>query len=228
MRDAARRNFNAGGAGRTPRESWISAEALSAVVMVIRAFGWDDSARVSTGAPAESGLDSRTVSAVVVGFAALRDFNAGFGDWAPREAGSFAFTGSATVEVIRTVNRDADALLGQRAEGKSGLERGADSAAIVRGTAVGDFDACAASGAPGIGGISALTNTTIIVILGTFDRYLSASEVRRKKRIRTPTKRRKQAQTISAKIVELAADRNINAGVGLGTQRLAGWAELDA
>ena len=66
------------------------------------------------------------------------------------------------------------------------------------------------------------------MILGTFDRYLSASKVRRKKRIRTPTKRRKQAQTISAKIVELAADRNINAGVGLGTQRLAGWAELDA
>jgi hypothetical protein len=60
-------------------------------------------------------------------------------------------------------------LIGERAEGESGLQGEALSTVVVGGAAVRDSDALVGNGAPGEGGVSAGAVSALVVIVGASD-----------------------------------------------------------
>ena len=118
-------------------------------------------------------------------------------------------------------------MLGPLAEGEARLEGGAFAAAVIAFATVGDGNALALGLAPRGGQVVAEAGTAIVVVVGAGDGDLRAAEVGGDHGVATPGERGQQAEAVAAQVVEVAADRDVDARVGLRAQRLAGAAELD-
>ena len=95
-------------------------------------------------------------------------------------------------------------------------------------TTIGNSNALVGHVAPGVAGISALTNTTVVVVVRTSDGDgVATKAVGVVEDVGTPGERGLDAETGSAEVVELATGGDVNAKVGLGAEGLAGSAELD-
>jgi len=109
----------------------ISTNAVSTVIMAVWAINGDDGTGVCCCAPGEAILESDTVSTVVGSGTAFRNLDAGLGDGAPAESGSFAMTLSAVVVIIGTVDWNANTGLGYIAESKARLESHTVAASVI-------------------------------------------------------------------------------------------------
>lgn len=159
-----------------------------------------------------------------MGFTALRDSDAGLAGRAPGEAGCFALASTTIVEIIGTVNGDADACLGRFAECEASFVGRTVSAGVMAFTTVGNTNTALCGRTPGEISVSAFARAAVVVVVGTLDGDGRASEGEREERVGAPGVRADQAQAVSTEVVELAADWHVYTQVGTRAKGLACFA----
>ena len=127
---AADRNLDALFKTLAPRIAFILTNTIATIVVAGWAIRGNNSAAARGDAPSKAGLESQTVSAVVMCITALRYPNAGLLHVAPAVSGSFAFAFATVVVAGRTVDWNSDAGVCSIAKSKASLERETVSAVI--------------------------------------------------------------------------------------------------
>ena len=149
-----------------------------------------------------------TVSAVVVGLAALGHGDALLGDGAPGVTDCLALASTACVVVVWAIGVDQRARVGLAAPGISWFQRQTLTAVISRFTALGDGDAATCFRAPALCDVGTIASSTNIRSERTSDGNLDAGEGQV-----TKTERRVYGEAIAAIIRLNAALRDYHARV---------------
>ena len=143
------------------------ADAMAAVVMIIRAFSWNNCALVCGSAPGGSSLQSNILTAIIVGIITRRNNNTSVGLGTPTIA-IVANASTTSIVAVRALNRNVSASAGQLTPGSTSNQSDASTTRVVGSATAGNDNASPCERTPRLSS-RANADAAVVMVVGAFN-----------------------------------------------------------